>query len=90
MAQPAMEERVAHFEGLVTGFDGRFDAIDRRFEVIDRRFDAIDAKVDRFREELCGRIDAQGTRMERHFQWTVGIMIGLWSTVVVAMIFQSA
>ena len=76
MAQPAMEERMAHLEGRVEGFDGRFDAIDRRF-------DALDAKVDRLREELGGR-------MERHFQWTMGLMIALWSTVVVAMVVQSA
>jgi len=82
MAEPALEERVARLEGKTESFDARFDGIDRRL-------DALDQKVDRFREELGCRIDALDQKIDRNFQWTTGINVVLWSTILVALFFRT-
>ena len=50
-------------------------------DTFDRRLVALDEKIDRLREDLS-------QRMERIFQWTTGINVALWSTILVAMIFR--
>lgn len=48
----------ADLEGRVEGFEDRFAGLERRMDRLDARFDALDTKVDRFRDELAGRIEA--------------------------------
>lgn len=82
MADTAIEERVARLEGKVNGFDARFDTLERELHTVHLRADAIDLKVDRFRDEL-------GARLERNFQWTTGINVALWGTLLVALFFRT-
>jgi len=78
MPQSALEERVARLEGRVEGFEDRFASLERRL-------DALDGKVDRFRDELSGRIEALDQKISRHFTWTVGIQVAVLLAVVAAL-----
>ncbi len=53
----------------------------------------LDQKVDRFREELSGRIDATNSRTDglddkfsRYFLWTIGIQITVLLAVIGALL----
>lgn len=51
--------------------------------------DAVDAKVDRFREELSGRIEALDHKLDRktssQFQWLVGIQTAFFLAIMAAL-----
>ncbi len=49
----------------------------------------LDQKVDRFREELCGRIDALDQKFSRYFLWTIGIQITVLLAVIGALLGRS-
>jgi outer membrane murein-binding lipoprotein Lpp len=94
---PTLEERVAYLEGKVEELSNGYGqlpadiaalrqtvgALDHRLSA---RIDALDQKVDRFREELSGRIDALDHRLSaridaldqkfsRWFAWLTGILV---------------
>ena len=48
------------------------------------------ARIDEQRKRLCARVDELGDRMKRHLQWTMALIVGLWGTLVAAMLLQSA
>lgn len=39
------------------------------------RMDGLDLKLDRFREELAGRIDGLDLKLSRHFLWLLGMQV---------------
>ncbi len=46
----------------------------------------LDQKVDRFREELGGRIDALDQKFSRYFLWMIGIQITVLLAVIGALL----
>ncbi len=46
----------------------------------------LDQKVDRFREELSGRIDALDQKFSRYFLWMIGIQITVLLAVIGALL----
>ena len=73
-----IEERVAYLEGKVEEQSKGTGEISTRIEGLSFRIDGLDHKVDRFRDELSGRIDA----LDHRFVWLIGIQI----TTLLAMI----
>ena len=76
-------------DGLDQHLSGRITALEQH---LNGRITAVDQKVDRFREELSGRIDALGGRVDgldqkltRQFVWIVGIQVTVLITVVGAL-----
>ena len=63
--------------------DGRFNRIDDKFNRIDDKFDRIDDKFDRI-DDKFGRLEGD---MKANFRWTIGIIITMWVTIILAMIF---
>ncbi len=59
----SIEERVAYLEGRVEEHSRAWKDIAERLDRVEKRIDALDQKVDRFREELSGRIDALDERL---------------------------
>jgi uncharacterized coiled-coil protein SlyX len=83
---PSVEERLAYLEGRAEEqtramdefrdstlqFHHRIDGLDHRMDRLEHRFDALDVKVDRFREELGGRIDRVREEMVQRFDGLQG------------------
>ena len=100
----AVEERLAHVEGLVTGqsalladlrtsvnsLEGR---VDRRFDQIESRLTAVEQKVEAKADGLHGKIDdierRLGQRIDGTFRWTIGVMVSL-SVAVIASVVAAA
>ena len=70
-----MEERVAKIEGVL--------------EQMDRRLNHIEAEISDSRREISDvRREISDVRrgMESLFKWTVGLILGMWITVMVTLI----
>lgn len=70
MQSRAFEARMAHIEGAFEQMNERFGAVERRFDAVDRRFDAADRRFD---------------QMDRRFNWLTGIVVGTWTTTILAI-----
>ncbi len=79
MAQGTLEERVAYLEGKV-------EEQSRLGGELREMIAHLDQKVDRFREELSGRIDALDQKVSRQFLWLVGLQVTVLLAVVGALI----
>ncbi|MDQ7851091.1 MAG: hypothetical protein QN152_11800 [Armatimonadota bacterium] len=90
MAQGTLEERVAYLEGKV-------EEQSRLGSELREMIAHLDQKVDRFREELSGRIEALDQRLSgridtldqkvsRQFLWLVGLQVTVLLAVVGALI----
>lgn len=74
-----LEERVAYLEGKV-------EEHSRGFAELREMVLHLDQKVDRFREELAGRIEALDQKLSTQFTWPVGIQVAVLLAVVGALI----
>ena len=81
-----VEERLAYLEGRVEehrrGMAGLGDAVVQ----FTHRMDGLDLKIDRFREELAGRIDGLDQKLSRHFLWLVGVQVTVLLAVIGALL----
>ncbi len=82
----SLEERVACLEGKV-------EELARLGPDLRERLDALDQKVDRFRDELAGRLDATHGRIDAldqklstQFRWLVGLMVTVLLAVIGALL----
>lgn len=76
-----LEERVARIEGIL--------------EQIDKRFDQVDKRLSEFREDFNSRLNHVETELrdlrsliDRNFRWTMGLMITMWITIILAILFK--
>jgi uncharacterized coiled-coil protein SlyX len=74
-----IEERVAYLEGKV-------EEHSRGFAELREMVIHLDQKVDRFREELAGRIEALDQRVAKQFIWLVGIQVMVLLAVISALL----
>jgi uncharacterized coiled-coil protein SlyX len=75
MAAPSLEERVAYLEGKVEEHSHGYAQIRDDIQQLRQQVFHLDQKVDRFREELSGRIDALDQKFSRWFAWLTGILV---------------
>lgn len=92
-----LEERVAYLEGKVEEHSRGYADIREGFQHLEQRLTFLDQKVDRFRDELAGRIDSLDQRMSSRidaldqkistqFRWLVGIQIMVLLAVISALV----
>lgn len=81
MSKAGLEERLAKVEGVLEQVDKRLNHIEG--DLTDLRADirSLDGKVDRNFTTLDGKID-------RNFKWTLGILIPMWITIILAIVFK--
>lgn len=87
---PSVEERMAYREGRVEehsrGFGGLRELRVHLDQRLTGRIDALDQKVDRFCDELAGRIEALAQRAAKQFVWLVGIPVTVLVAVIAAVL----
>jgi len=71
----SLEERVAYLEGKVEEHSRGCAQLREDIHQIRQHILHIDQKIDRFRDELSGRIDALDQKFSRWFAWLAGILI---------------
>ncbi|MER3457120.1 MAG: hypothetical protein C4304_09640 [candidate division GAL15 bacterium] len=71
----SLEERVAYLEGKVEEHSRGYAQLREDIHQIRQHILHIDQKIDRFRDELSGRIDALDQKFSRWFAWLAGILI---------------
>lgn len=78
MPTQELEGRVAKLEGIS--------------EQISQRLNHLETVVEGMRKDLTSRMDGLRTellaRIDTNFKWTLGIMIPMWVTIILAVIFK--
>ncbi len=64
MPQETIEERVAYLEGKVDEQSRGYGEVRDAIQQVGGQVVALDQKVERFRDQLSGRIDSLGTRVD--------------------------
>ena len=76
----SVEERVAYLDGTVTGhskmIDGVRDAVVHLKQRMDAGFTQLEERTDRRFERIDHRLDSLESKMDRHFRWLAGILVG--------------
>ena len=84
----SLEERVARIEGILEQMDKRFsefrEYIEKRFDQINERINRLENEVSHLREEM-GEIRKD---MSTQFRWIIGIMITMWITIIITILFK--
>jgi len=70
----SLEERMARVEGIM-------GQINERMNHLEGRFDTLETKME-------SRFEKIESRMESRFNWTMGIMITMWVTIILSIIFK--
>lgn len=81
MFVPELEERQAKIEGVLEQIDKRVGRLESELIRVENKIDFLDSKVDSVRSELHGKLDS-------NFRWLVGIMITMWITIIMTIIFK--
>jgi len=81
---PGLSERMAKVEGILEQMSERLNHLESRVQGLDDRIDALNGRID----TLNGRIDALGDKLDSHFRWTLAFIMGMWVTVIAAVLFK--
>lgn len=71
------EERTARLEGLIEQMDKRLSNMEGELVRIHTRIDQVN-----------NRIDQVNNKIDQRFNWLMGIMITMWVTLIIAIIFK--
>lgn len=72
----------AKVEGGNTRLDTKIDALDVRLS------DKIDALDVRFNTRLDGKVEGLRVEMNNRFQWTIGLLLASWVSIMAAVLFK--
>lgn len=68
----SLEERVAKIEGIL--------------EQTDKRLNHIETEISGLRTEIISLRNDMERRFESLFKWTVGLILGMWITIIMTLI----
>jgi archaellum component FlaC len=97
VAQETLEVQVAYLRGKVEEHSQGYADIREAIQRLTERVTFLDQKVDRFRDELSGRIEALDQRLSgridaldqkvsRQFLWLVGVQVAVLLAVIGALL----
>ncbi|MFQ6066317.1 MAG: hypothetical protein ACE5K3_03445 [bacterium] len=78
MPTQELEGRVAKLEGISEQISQRLNHLET---IVESMRKDLNSKMDSLRTELLARIDT-------NFKWILGIMIPMWVTIILAVIFK--
>lgn len=79
---PELEERQAKVEGIL-------EQIDKRVGRVESEVSGLRIEINSLRDEMRSEIGELRTKMDTNFRWLVGIMITMWVTMILAIIFKA-
>lgn len=75
------EERTAKLEGILEQMDKRLTNIEG--EVI-----RIHTRIDQLANQVNNKFDQVNIRIDQKFNWLMGIMITMWVSLIITMLFK--
>jgi hypothetical protein len=96
MTTPSLEARVAHVEGIVGQVDTRLARMETRLDdsVSELRGgitllrQEVRADMTSLRQEVRADITSLRQEGRQNFQWTLGILVGMWVTIILAILIR--
>jgi hypothetical protein len=86
MPTTEVEGRIGKFEGITQQISERLNHLETVVEAMRKdlsaKIDANAVKIDDLRKDLSAKIDA-------NFKWILGIMIPMWVTIVLTILFSN-
>ena len=80
MSEASLEGRVARVEGIL-------EQMDKRLNHIEGDVKSLDAKIVALEEKMSRNIGALDEKTDKNFRWTLGILIPMWVTTILAILF---
>ena len=74
-----LDDRIAALEREVAYIRGIVEQMDKRIASIEARLNHIESELRQLRDEFNRRLDSM-------FRWMVGLLTGLWATILLTMI----
>jgi hypothetical protein len=81
-----VEERVVRVETEVIGFDRRLGRLEDAVKDVRAEVRDVRADVKEFRSEVNGRLLSLESKMDRQFNWLVGLMFSALVAVVISFV----
>ena len=78
------EERTARVEGILEQMDKRITNIEGEVVRINSRFEQVNNRF----EQVNNRFDQVNNRIDQKFNWLMGIMITMWVSLIITMLFK--
>jgi len=75
MTSSSLEARVAHLEGIVEEIRTRLASIEDRLARLEDRLAALEVRME--------------ARMQSNFQWTIGALLSMWISIILAILIKS-
>jgi len=72
-----MEQETADLQERMARIEGILEQMSERFNHLETRIQALD-----------NRINALDSKLDSHFRWTLAFIMGMWVTVIAAMLFK--
>jgi len=75
----SLEERMAKIEVIL-------EQIDKRLNHLESNMISFNERLDNFNKRLDERFDRINERIDSLFKWLIGLILGMWTTIMVTLI----
>ncbi len=82
----SLEERVTRLETEIAYIRGVLEQMDRRLNHIESEVSGLRSELSGLRSELSGLRSEVDKRFESLFRWVVGLILGMWASVMLTLI----
>jgi len=82
----ALRERVARVEGIVEQMDKRLNHIETELREFRRE---VNERLESLRKEIFGEISSLRKELNTRFYWLIGILITMWITIILTILFKA-
>ncbi len=82
------EEHTARLEGLIEQMDKRLTNIEGEIVRIPTRIDQLIIQTNTRFDQANTKFDQVNNKIDQKFNWLMGIMITMWVTIFITMIFR--
>ncbi|HLG30949.1 MAG TPA: hypothetical protein VI387_12125 [Candidatus Brocadiales bacterium] len=86
---PELEERQAKVEGVLEQIDKRLDHLESDVSSLRSEINSLRDEMHSGMNSLRGEIGELRAKIDTNFRWLVGIMITMWVTMILAIIFKA-
>lgn len=84
-----MEERVARIEGILSQMDKRLNHVETEIVGLRGEITSLRGEITGLRGEINGRFARIEDEIRTNFRWIIGLMITMWVTIILAIIFRA-
>lgn len=83
-----LEERVARIEGILSQMDKRLNHVETEIVGLRGEINSLRGEITGLRGEINGRFARLEGEIRTNFRWIIGLMLTMWVTIILAIIFR--